>query len=232
MWRSRNDLPGISRALHGQAMVYLDTVRPAEAEKLLQEAVRLSERIPDRQARARLLDLLAENKLNTGKPAEAEQLHREARLLREEGPTEDTLSVRAEIRTGRLDEAQQILEAWAAAERQEARQGHYHPPRFHRETVLLLALIHVLRGRPEQAYALANEGIALGERLNSPFVTAVAHMRLGHAIQLLGNTARSPGGQGERGPQPRPANQAIRCYETAIAIGWMCAAPGPRPCGG
>ncbi|MCX7707553.1 MAG: tetratricopeptide repeat protein, partial [Anaerolineae bacterium] len=87
IWRARNDLPGISRALHGQAMVYLDTVRPAEAEKLLQEAVRLSERIPDRQARARLLDLLAENKLNTGKPAEAEQLHREARILREEGPT-------------------------------------------------------------------------------------------------------------------------------------------------
>ncbi len=219
IWRSRNDLPGISRALHGQAMVYLDTVRPAEAEKLLQEAVRLSERIPDRQARARLLDLLAENKLNTGKPAEAEQLHREARILREEGPTEDTLSVRAKIRTGRLDEAQRILEAWAAAERQEAQQGHYHPPRFHRETVLLLALIHVLRGRPEQAHALANEGIALGERLNSPFVTAVAHMRLGHAIQLLGSTGHGPASTGRNRAEARPLNQAIRCYETAIAIG-------------
>ncbi len=196
IWRARNDLPGISRALHGQAMVYLDTVRPAEAEKLLQEAVRLSERIPDRQARARLLDLLAENKLNTGKPAEAEQLHREARILREEGPTEDTLSVRAKIRTGRLDEAQRILEAWAATERQEAQQGHFHPPRFHRETVLLLALIHVLRGRPEQGYTLANEGIALGERLNSPFVTAVAHMRLGHALQMLGSGGRVPASPG------------------------------------
>lgn len=219
IWRSRNDLPGVSRALHGQAMVYLDTVRPAEAEKLLQEAVRFSERIPDRQARARLLDLLAENKLNTGKPAEAEQLHREARLLREEGPTEDTLSVRAKIRTGRLDEAQRILEAWAATERQEAQQGHFHPPRFHRETVLLLALIHVLRGRPEQAYALANEGITLGERLNSPFVTAVAHMRLGHALQMLGGVGRVLAPLDRIRAEPQSPAQAIRCYETAIAIG-------------
>ena len=56
----------------------------------------------------------------------------------------------AKIRTGRLDEAQHILEAWATAERQEAERGHLHPPRSHRETVLLLALIHVLRGQRER----------------------------------------------------------------------------------
>ena len=206
IWRSRNDAAGISRALHGQALVYLDTVRPAEAENLLQQAVRLCERIPDRAARAQLLELIAENKLNTGNPAEAEALHIEARALREEGPTEDTLSVRAKIRTGRLDEAQHILEAWDATERQQAEQGHYHPPRFHRETVLLLALIHILRGQREQAYTLAQEGIALGERLSSPFVTAVAHMRLGHGVQLIPSAISR-----------RPS--AIHCYETASAIG-------------
>ena len=52
---------------------------------------------------------LAENKLNTGRPDEAEALREQARTLLEEGPTEDTLSVRTRIRTGRLDEAQRIL---------------------------------------------------------------------------------------------------------------------------
>lgn len=219
LWRTRNDAAGISRALHGQAMVYLDTVRPAEAESHLQEAVRLFERMPDRAARARLLELMAENKLNTGKPAEAEALRIEARTLREEGPAEDTLSVRVKIRTGRLEEAQRILEAWAAAERQDAERGHYHPPRSHRETVLLLALIHVLRGQHQQACALAQEGIALGEHLSSPFVTAVAHMRLGHAVQLAPTvTVNSPPATPALAPQ-RSAGASVRCYETAIAIG-------------
>ena len=98
--------PGISRALRGQALVYLDTVRPAQAERLLEEALRLADGAADRAARARLLELLAENKLNMGKPDEAERLRAEARALREEGPGEDTLSVRVKLRTGQLDEAQ------------------------------------------------------------------------------------------------------------------------------
>ena len=215
-WRARNDPAGISRALHGQAMIYLDTVRPAQAESVLQEAVRLFERIPDRQAQARLLGLMAENKLNTGKPAEAEALRAQARALLEEGPAEDTLSVRAKIRTGRLSEAQQILETWFRAEQEASERGESRPPRAHRETALLLSLIHALRGEAEQALASAQEGIALGERLNSPFVTAVGHMRLGHALQLTAafrQPALPPA------PDGGTADAAIRCYNTAIALG-------------
>ena len=62
----------MSRALRGQALIYLDTVRPAQAESLLEEALRLTDGAADREARARLLELLAENKLNMGQPAEAE----------------------------------------------------------------------------------------------------------------------------------------------------------------
>ena len=218
-WRARSDSAGISRALHGQAMIYLDTVRPAQAESVLQEAVRLFERIPDRQAQARLLGLMAENKLNTGKPAEAEALRGQARALLEEGPAEDTLSVRAKIRTGRLSEAQQILEAWFRAEQQASERGESRPPRAHRETALLLSLIHALRGEAEQAFASAQEGIVLGERLNSPFVTAVAHMRLGHALQLTLARAQPAPPLTDAEWRGRTDEAAIRCYNTAIALG-------------
>lgn len=214
IWRARNHPAGVSQALRGQALVYLDTVQPAQAEHLLQEALRLSDGMLDRQAQARLLELLAENKLNMGKPDEAETFRAKAIALREEGPTEDALSVRVKLRTGQLGEAQQILEAWLKAERQEAEQGQVHPPRSHRETVLLLSLIHAFQGRAEQAFALAKEGIALAEKLDSPFTTAVAHTRLGHAWQLLPTGA--PQVEDSRGGGRA---EAIHCYQTAIALG-------------
>ncbi len=206
-WRTRADRAGIGRALRGQALVYLDTVRPAQAESLLEEALRITDGLADREARARLLELLAENKLNMGKPDDAERLRVESRTLREEGPGEDTLSVRVKLRTGQVDAAQRILQSWVEDERQEAARGEVHPPRAHRETTLLLALIHTFRGEAAPAFDLAQEGIALGARLDSPFVTAVAHTRLGHAWQIR---------YGALGP---PALQeAIRCYETAMAL--------------
>jgi len=131
VWRSANDTQGIARALRGRALVYLDTVRPAQAEDLLQEALRLTDGMDDRIAHARLLQLLAENKLNMGKAPEAEQLRWQARAVYEEGPSEDALSVRVKLRTGRLAEARAILESWANAER-----GQVHAPRAARETFL------------------------------------------------------------------------------------------------
>ncbi|MDQ3927764.1 MAG: tetratricopeptide repeat protein, partial [Chloroflexota bacterium] len=208
VWRARDDRAGMSRALRGQALVYLDTVRPAKAESLLEEALRLIEQLPDRESRARLLELLAENKLNMGKPAEAEELRAEARSLREEGPGEDTLSVRVKLRTGRLDEAQRTLEEWAAAERREVELGQVHPPRSHRETLLILSLIHSFRGQPERAMELAQEAIDVARRLDSPFIEAVGQTRLGHALQIQ----RGPGGTSQ-------VEEAIRCYEAAVALG-------------
>ncbi|HMA33461.1 MAG TPA: BTAD domain-containing putative transcriptional regulator, partial [Chloroflexia bacterium] len=206
LWRARDDRAGVGRALRGQALVYLDTVRPAQAERFLEEALRLADGLADSQARARLLELLAENKLNMGQPAAAEQLRVEARALREEGPGEDTLSVRVKLRTGQLDAAQRALAAWAETERGEVARGQVHPPRAHRETLLILALIHAFRGEAAAAFACAEEGGAVGARLGSPFIAAVAQMRLGHAWQV----------------RPGPADHlaaAIRCYQAAIALG-------------
>ena len=196
-WRTANDVSGIARALRGQALIYLDTVRARQAEDLLQAALRLMDRVDDRAAQARLLELLAENKLNMGKAREAEELREQARMLREEGPSEDALSVRVKLRTGRLDEARDILETWARAER-----GKSHAPRAHRETMLILALIYALQGRAADARAAAEEGIAIGKQLASPFITAVALTRLGHAHQVCGDL-----------------HTAIQCYEESIALG-------------
>ncbi|MBM3129405.1 MAG: transcriptional regulator [Chloroflexi bacterium] len=197
VWRDANDIRGITRALRGQALVYLDTLRPMQAEALLQEALRLNDRLDDRAARARLMELLAENKLNIGKAGEAEQLRAQARELKEEGPSEDVLSVRVKLRTGQLDEARRALENLARAEK-----GQLHPPRGHRETLLILALIDAFQGQADAAMEHAQEGIALGARLDSPFITAVGKMRLGHALQLRGEL-----------------RDALRCYEEAMALG-------------
>ena len=196
-WRAANDVGGISRALRGQALVYLDTVRPARAQDLLQESLRLNDGLDDRVARARLLELLAENKLNMGKAEEAEKLRVQARTLREEGPSEDVLSVRVKLRTGQLDPAREILETWAREER-----GKPHPPRAHRETLLILSLIHAMQGRADNAFKAAEESLALAAQLNSPFVSAVGQMRLGHARQIRGDLSA-----------------ALRCYDEAVALG-------------
>ncbi len=140
VWRSRSHTEGVSRALRDQARVYLDTVNPSAAESLLEEALRLSDGIPDREARARLYALLAENKLNAGKISEAERLRRQAALYRD-GPSDAQLLFRVLLRTGRLEEARRQLEAHDASERTRP----VHTPRAHRETPLLLSLIYAFQ---------------------------------------------------------------------------------------
>lgn len=182
LYRQREDRWGCSRALRGQAQVYLDTIRPLQADALLEEALRLLEPQEYREEVAALLDQLAENKLNLGKPDEARVLHREAQLLRAEtSPNDVYLEGRALLRTGRLIEARQLMLNQAAEERRNEAQR---AQRFHRETLLLLSLICSMLGRTEEAERYAREGIAIGKRLQSEFVEAVGLIRLGHALQV------------------------------------------------
>lgn len=205
----QRDIAGASRALRGQAAVYLDTVRPIKAETLLQQALRLIDGQPDREERARLLNLLAENMTNRGKWEEAEALRRQARGLLQEGPSLADLDVRVLLRTGRLAEARAILEERAAEERR--RTDSFREPRGHRETLLVLSLIYAFQGRPDQAFACAREGIEIGRQLKSPFVEAVGYMRLGHAWQISN--------------RPESFDQALSCYQRAIEIGEQLAVP-------
>jgi len=182
-WRQRGQQDGIARALRGQARVYLDTVNPTQAEKLLEEAIRLSDGFEDREAQVRLFELLAENKLNSGHVEEAERLRQRADELRAEGPSNDQLWFRVLLRTGRLEEARKGLEELAETESRAPVQT----PRAHRETKLLLSLIYSLMGMNELAYQSALEGIERGDKLKSPYVAAVGHMRQGHALNLTQN---------------------------------------------
>jgi len=198
---------GRSRALRGQAQVYLDTVRPLRADSLLEEALRILEPEEHRHETAALLDRLAENKLNLGYPDEAQALHHEARLLRAQAdPGDIYLEARALVRTGRLSGAQRLL-ANRAEEERGADQSR--SQRFHRETLLLLALVHALQGDVEATDRCAREGIAIGQRLNSAFVEAVGFMRLGHALQLRRSSPWSD-------PQEDTVQQAMDCYQRAI----------------
>jgi DNA-binding SARP family transcriptional activator len=205
--RATGDIQGVGQALRGQARIYLDTVNPSQAEHLLQEALRLADGQEDRETRARLLELLAENQLNRGQLEEAERFRAQARELREEGPGEAELAVRVLLRTGQLDQARRMLEAQAADERHDPVMR----PRAHRETLLLLSLILALQGEGEEAYRCAVEGMKRGQALASPFVTAVGYMRQGHAWLLR----RDRGGYEE----------ACRCFQEAIALSDTLAVP-------
>jgi LuxR family maltose regulon positive regulatory protein len=77
--------------------------------------------------------------------------------------------------------------------------------RSHREVQLLLSLVYAFQGRARAAFRAAKAGVAIGEQLDSPFVTAVGCMRLGHAWLI-----RS---------QPDAHLHAIECYKQAIALG-------------
>jgi LuxR family maltose regulon positive regulatory protein len=207
IWRERNQQQGIARSLRGQARVYLDTVNPAQAEALLQNSIRLSDGMEGREVQARLFELLAENKLNAGHVEEAEALRRQAEALRSEGPSDSQLLFRVLLRTGRLEEARQGLEARAEAEQRKPVQT----PRAHRETYLLLSLIYALEGHAEQAHQVAIQGTQRGIALESPFVTAVGHARQGHALSLL--------------PWPDHYGQARRQFIETIRISRMLAVP-------
>lgn len=180
IWRTRGQQGGVARALRGQARVYLDTVNPSKAEELLQKAIRLSDGFEDREAQIRMYELRAENKLNAGNAEEAERLLQRAESLRTEGPSNEQLWFRMLVRTGRLAEARHMLEERAEAEKQDP----VKTPRAHRETLLLLSLIYSFMGLGEQAYQAAKEGTRRGDELKSPFMTAVGHLRQGHALML------------------------------------------------
>ncbi|MCW1966752.1 MAG: hypothetical protein KIH69_001375 [Anaerolineae bacterium] len=203
------DDAGLRQAVLGQVQVYLDTVRPRQAEPLLERVIAMTRAEPAAQERAALLLILAENKLNLGKPNEATALLDEARSVI--GASGDDAVVRARIalRTGKMREAAHNLAELAEQERDRG-----HAPRGHREIPLLLSLIHAFWGNAERAVALAQEGIALGRRLGSPFIEAVGYIRLGHALQLRAQSWRNTAGQSQN-----DIADAIHCYNTAVSMG-------------
>lgn len=180
LFLEREEWLNLSNALQKIALIYLDTVQPVKAEEYLEKALkhRAKENLWEE---ASLLKLLAENKANKGQLDEALALQQKAEQCDSHESSDSNIRARVLLRTGRLEEARELLEGKLAGEK--AREM---LPRSHRETVLILSLIHSLSGEANLANTYAKSGIELGRQLNSPFIIAIAYMRLGHSYQLGG----------------------------------------------
>ena len=182
LFRKQKNPLGISRALRGQGQVFLDTIRPNNGDRLLQEALSLLNPEEMREEVADLLVLIAENQLNLGNPDNSEQLLIKAKgLLPDLEMETDFIQARVYMRTGRFKKGINLLLE---------REGKFpslpleRPQRFHRESSLLLSLFYALSGDEKSAEKFARLGIDLGMMMGSKFVQAVGLMRLGHALLL------------------------------------------------
>ncbi|WP_075981504.1 BTAD domain-containing putative transcriptional regulator [Bacillus massilinigeriensis] len=197
---SNQDYLEVSKALEGKAKIYLDTIQPYRAERLLYQAIKIREDIGHKSNLeiGSLYQLLAENLINSGQAKKAEKWIERAKSLKV--PLKDSnLEARLYLRTGRFEKAKNILIGSKKDQKNEAS----HLPQSHRETDLLLSLIESFSGNGNDAKSLAQAGIQLGMKTESPFVEACGWIRMGHAVQIL-NHYDLP--------------LAIECYETALKM--------------
>ncbi|WP_249365260.1 BTAD domain-containing putative transcriptional regulator [Cytobacillus citreus] len=197
----KNNLLEISRALEGQARIYLDTTQPNKAERILYQAIKIREnnKIESEGETGKLYQLLAENLLNSGQYLKAEKWIKRAQLLNIP-QFNGNLEARLYLRTGRFEKAKKILvhdkKETVTAEKSLL-------PQSHRETELLLSLIEAFCGNGIQAKSYAQEGIQNGISTKSLYVEACGWIRMGHAIQIVNDYDK---------------NLAKQCYETALEI--------------
>lgn len=153
----------LTRAL-GEVQVALDTVQPDLAWEALERAQALA---PAEQQSA-VRRLRAENLLNAGRLAEAVALEPALKG-----------SIRYALRSGDVQRALHLAEQAAAGD-----SGGPRAAQNHRENLLLASFLNAVVGRASEAVKYAREGVAEGERLESPFVQALALARLGHALMV------------------------------------------------
>ncbi|RSD29312.1 BTAD domain-containing putative transcriptional regulator [Mesobacillus subterraneus] len=198
----QGDIHWKSKALEGKAKIYLDTIQPLKAERILAQAIELREKAMlsgTEKETGRLYQLLAENLINSGQALKAEKWMERAKSMgvhMEDG----NLEARLYLRTGRFEEARRILTAMKEVD---GGAGNEHLPQSHRETDLLLALIEAFIGNGMQAKALSQSGIQHGIKMQAPYVEACGWIRMGHSVQLLGQY---------------DWQLAEKCYETALQI--------------
>jgi tetratricopeptide (TPR) repeat protein len=145
-----------------------------------------------------LLRLVAENYLNRGNVKKAKEMQEKLNKLDEEN-TSFILDSRVKIRTGRLKEAEDILKE----ELKEDVENEKNVGRAHRETILLLSIIASFEGKSDKALEYAKTGLKKSKNLDSLFTQAVAHMRLGHALQINGAEKQK---------------RALKAYEKSLEI--------------
>lgn len=196
----RDNLLEKSKALEGKAKIYLDTIQPYNAERLLYEAIEIREQndVSSKEETHKLYQLLAENLINSGKAIKAEKLLKRAENYLS-SIVDGNLEARLYLRTGRLYAAKKTL----LATRNSVSTLKSKLPQSHRETDLLLALIEAFKGNGIESKRLAQIGIGYGIEIGSPFVEACGWIRMGHAVQLLHKYDSTLG---------------KKCYETALEM--------------
>ncbi len=198
--KSKHDYLGMSKALEGKAKIYLDTIQPYQAERLLYEAISYSEKSSSSdEDKGKLYQLLAENLLNSGKSSEAEKWHQKVKESTFSN-LDGNMEARLYLRTGRFEQAKKFLYM-----KKEELKGKYVTalPQSHRETDLLLSLIEAFSGEGLKAKELAQAAIQQGIHLQAPFVEACGWIRMGHAVQILNKYE---------------SELAENCYQTALEI--------------
>ncbi len=202
VFQREQDNGGLARTLRGQAEVYLDTVQPTPAAALLKQAMKL---LPAEKyiERAEILLLQAENWINRGRADVAFLLETSAnrliRLGKQQEPdkeakepttsphpseTVSSLPPRLLLRSGRLNESRHMLEASLGVGSQAA-PGKRPAILAHREPLLLLALLYALLGNGARAFAMALRGLLEAIQSGSQLTESIAHMRVGHAHQVI-----------------------------------------------
>ncbi len=199
--REHEDKRGESAGLEGQARIYLDTIQPGRADELLQRSIHALDNSdsPDQETQVKLYSLMAENLINLGRAVEAVEWYEKCRQLKA-GYEVVELEARMCLRTGQFHAMKKLLER---SRQYEHLHMDTHLPRAHRETNLLLSIVHSFSGDPETAKKYAEVGIMQGLQSKAPFVEACGWIRMGHAVQLL--------------PKYN-AKMALECYETALRI--------------
>ncbi|ALC92328.1 transcriptional regulator [Bacillus sp. FJAT-18017] len=198
----QGDLEWKCKALEGKAKIYLDTIQPLKAERLLAQAIELREKSllsGSAEDTGRLYRLLAENLINNGQALKAEKWLERARAMGT--PVEDdNLQARLYLRTGRFAEMRRVLTSSMQAADSLKKSA---LPQSHRETDLLLALLEAFTGNGTEAKALAQSGIQHGIQVQAPYVEGCGWIRMGHAVQLI---------------DQYELKLAEQCYQTALEI--------------
>ncbi|WP_246938684.1 BTAD domain-containing putative transcriptional regulator [Bacillus pinisoli] len=201
--RQAGDVKGECQALQGQAYIYLDTISPGKADRLLQRTIDLMEKNENASSneKAKIYLLMAENLVNAGQAKKAEKWFQKALNIYQLNDV-GNLEARLKLRTGSLLEAKRNLLSSKNFGLHSPIE-HTHLQQSHRETNLLLSLIESFVGKAEQAKELAETGIQEGIRYKAPFVEACGWIRMGHAVQLIDRYDPS---------------LAKKCYETALEM--------------
>lgn len=191
LYQSKNNAWGMSQALRGQSQVYLDTIRPVNADQLLTKALELLDPQEHPMEVAGLLIQISENQINQGEARKAAVSLKKAEAIAGAPPENHAIiKARLLLRTGQLDQGIALLES---IEPSTDNLRFTRPQRFHRETSLLLSLFYALKGETVLAKLHAQKGAEIAEKLHSGFVNTVSKVRLGHALQLDQSAVFNPG---------------------------------------